>query len=228
MFKLLDPNNPSDFEFLSQMHHLRHRIFVQNLQWRKGIRACSQMEFDDFDHSDCRYLVRLNSNHQIDACTRLTLTCFPYLLSDVFSDYIENISIPKVPTIAETSRFCADNTAPTNAAGLIMAAMLELGIKAGINQYVSFSDARIKPVVLKYGWHATELGSRKITDGTVCVAFSYDVTEEYYKKVKKAVRISGDLIDCDVSINDMIASPYTHHLVKAANTDHIMPIRKAS
>lgn len=202
MFKILNPNEPDHFEHLSQMHNLRHKIFIKNLKWQEGLKAHSQMEFDDFDHPNCRYLVRLNSKNHVDACTRLTLTCFPYLLAEVFGSYIQNEDVPRSPIIVETSRFCADSkSAPGNIAGLIMAAMLELGIKIGIKRYVSLSDIRIIPAVFKYGWNALALGPERKSGEHTCIALGYDVTEEYHRKVKNAVGVSSFLIDQDVSIH---------------------------
>jgi len=195
MFKLIDPNDESHFEYLSQMHHLRHKIFYKNLHWRDGIRAYSQMEFDDFDHKNCRYLIRVNEKDRVDACTRLTPTCFPHLLANAFNEYVELEPISQSITIVETSRFCADSdVAPSNIAGLLMAAMLELGMKSEIERYVSLSDARIKPVVLKYGWHARELGSQKKSGNDICVALSYDVNERHYSSVRKKLGITHSLI----------------------------------
>jgi len=59
MFKLLNPNEATHAEHLAQMHNLRYRIFYKNLNWRHGLRAVSQMEMDEFDHPNCRYLVRI-------------------------------------------------------------------------------------------------------------------------------------------------------------------------
>jgi N-acyl-L-homoserine lactone synthetase len=224
MFKLINPSESEHFEYLSQMHHLRHKVFVQGLRWRDGIKSYSQMEFDDFDHPNCRYLVRLNDRNEVDACTRLTPTCFPYLLADAFGEYVQG-EIPKNSKIIETSRFCANaDSAPDNVAGLIMAAMLELGINNHIQRYVSLSDDRIKPVVHKYGWYAVELGPRKKSGGITCVALSYEVTQEHLENVKKAVGFSGNLVEQDRFSNDFISMAEANSMMAANSNIHLKEI----
>lgn len=195
MFRFLNPTEEKDFNYLSQLHHLRYNVFYKSLGWRDGLQIHSMMEFDQYDHNDAKYLVRINDHDQVDACARLIPTNHPYLLGYSFGSYIEKGKVPTDNHTIEISRLCANpRTTPSNITGQLMAAFLEYALENNITSYVSLSDRKIIPVVRKFGWQANLLGDFHDTGTEISVALSYDVTKDYYENVCKVVGV-GSLLN---------------------------------
>jgi acyl homoserine lactone synthase len=181
------------------MHRLRHRVFIDQLKWPLGaIRSVDGMEFDQFDNDNAHYIVRLNGNGDVDACTRLMPTTVPYLLGDVFSDLVQARPVPRCPRIWETSRFCADPaTAPRNIVGQLVAAMLELALENGVTNYVSVSDIRIEPVLRRHGWPPQRLGEPRPTATDIAAGEIFEVSEAALERVRAKSGIPGPLLRAD-------------------------------
>ena len=197
MFKVLSAANMQECadEFAS-MHRLRHRVFIEELKWPVGfIRSVSGMEFDQFDIPFAHYIVRLNSEGQVDACTRLLPTTGPYLLGDVFSHLIQTIERPNSPAIWETTRFCADRrSAPKNIVGQLVAAMIEFGLAHGITNYVSVSDIRIEPLLRRHGWVPERISKPWATGTDMAAGELFEVSWPMLEKVRIKSSIDGPLL----------------------------------
>lgn len=197
MFKVLSQENAQENRglFLS-MHRLRHRVFIEELKWPLGpIRSVNGMEYDQFDISSAHYIVRINEEGEVDACTRLLPTSGPYLLGDIFGDLISTIQRPSSNMIWETSRFCADRkTAPKNIVGLLVAAMLEFGLTRNITNYVSVSDIRIEPLLRRSGWTPQRIGNPVFTGTDTAAGELFEVSEKALEEVRNKSDITGTLL----------------------------------
>jgi N-acyl-L-homoserine lactone synthetase len=197
VFKVLSAANMQECsDDFASMHRLRHRVFIEELNWPVGIiRSVNGMEFDQFDIPFAHYIVRLNSEGQVDACTRLLPTTGPYLLGDVFSHLIQTIDRPNSPAIWETTRFCADRrTAPKNIVGQLVAAMIEFGLAHGITNYVSVSDIRIEPLLRRHGWESERIGEPWATGTDMAAGELFEVTWRILEKVRSKSGIEGPLL----------------------------------
>jgi acyl homoserine lactone synthase len=205
MFKVLSADNlPECPELFQSMHRLRHKVFVEELKWPLGaIRSVRGMEYDQFDIQTAHYIVRINDNSEVDACTRLLPTDGPYLLGDVFEDLVKTIPRPNSPVIWETTRFCADKaSAPKNIVGLLVAAMLEFGLSRGIRNYVSVSDIRIEPLLKRYGWYPQRIGEPRSTGTDTAVGEIFQVSQAALDEVRRKTGISGPLLeDSSIPLN---------------------------
>lgn len=169
------------YKELSSMHRLRKRIFKDTLGW--DVKVISGMEIDQFDTDDAYYLIHLNVDGEVDACTRLIETTKPYLLADVFPE-LANGYIPKNEYVWESTRFCGDHTtAPKNIMGILAGGMLEMALHFGIQEYVSVSDIRIETLIKRYGWTPRRLGKTIETGTDTAAGESFVVTLETYKKL---------------------------------------------
>lgn len=184
MLKILRPESPRDTEHLAQMHQLRYVKFIKELGWKDGIQKFSQMEFDCFDHDNTFYLTHIDQYNKVDAVARLTQTCHPNLLFDVFQDNIQFISPERSTDVIEISRFCADQKrAPRNVMAQIIAGLLEIGTTYNIKYYVSFSNCNIKPRAERCGWSAQEMGDVIQIGLETAVALRHEVSKLYHNKV---------------------------------------------
>lgn len=197
MFLLINQSNREKFRWeISSMHRLRYRIFVEELKWNSpSIQVVDGMEFDQFDLESAHYIVRLNEEGEVDACTRLLPTDGPYLLGDVFPDLVEVMPIPHNNHTWETSRFCADRrTAPKNIVGLLVAAMLEFGLSVDMQNYVSISDIRIEPLLKRHGWNPVRLGEPKFTGTDYAAGEIFEVSMEALNSVRAKSGITHPLL----------------------------------
>ncbi|VVT12235.1 acyl-homoserine-lactone synthase [Hoeflea sp. EC-HK425] len=198
MFKLLSGRNfEADRALFESMHRLRYRVFVEELKWPvgRGLFVENQMEFDQFDTEDAFYIVRINEAGEVDACTRLIPTNVPYLLGDVFTEYVETQPVPRSSSIWETSRFCADRrTAPRNIVGQLVAAMLEFGLEMDMTNYVSISDVRIEPLLVRCGWQPTRLGEPRFTGTDYAAGEIFEVSPEALAQVRLKSKINDTLL----------------------------------
>ncbi|MGE7960533.1 acyl-homoserine-lactone synthase [Pseudomonas sp. NPDC089530] len=85
----------------------RHAVFIEQLGWQMPA-AISRPghEADQFDHSETRYTLALDSAQQIHGCARLLPTTQPYLLSEVFG-FLCDRPLPRQDDTWEISRFAA-------------------------------------------------------------------------------------------------------------------------
>lgn len=174
------------------MHQLRHRVFVEQLQWPTDgpIMAVDGMEYDQFDNADARYVVRINDAGEVDACARLLPTTGHYLLAEVYPELLGAHPIPRADDVWEISRLAADNTtAPRNILGQLIAVMLEYGLEQGLRNYVSVSDIRIEPLSRRAGWEITRLGPTTDTGTDTAAAEIYRVSHEDLAAVRQKSRI---------------------------------------
>lgn len=183
MLLLINQSNAHHYwPILASMHHLRRRVFLERLGW--NVRVINGLELDQFDLAEAHYLVRVNADGTVDACTRLLPTTGPYLLGDVFPHLVDG-AVPHDPGVWESTRFCADTEAgPSNAAGLLMAGMLEFGLHIGLRAFVSVSDVRMEPIMRRAGWPPVRLGGTMQTGTDVAAAEWLDVDREIYMRVR--------------------------------------------
>jgi N-acyl-L-homoserine lactone synthetase len=194
MLILVNQHNQDDYiNELASMHHLRKRVFKDQLGWDVSI--TNGMEFDQFDTDDAHYLMHVNTSGVVDGCTRLISTVHPYLLGDVFSELVGDYGVPKNDDIWETTRFCSDHSsAPKNIMGILAAGMLEFAISKGISEYVSVSDIRIETLIKRYGWCPQRLGKVINTGTDMAAGERFVVTSDAYEKVCSKCEISNSII----------------------------------
>lgn len=194
MFKVITAANAErNVEYLASMHYLRYRVFRRKLEW--PVSNFNYMEYDQFDNEDAVYLVHINSDNKVNACTRLIPSMKPNLLADVYPHLVADKKPPRAPDIWETTRFCADpESAPSNITGLLVAAMLEYGISIGLRHYVSVSDIRIEPLLRRAGWNPQRLGEPQSTGTDMAAAEIFEVSQLALNKVRLRSGIRGALL----------------------------------
>lgn len=165
-----------EIELLRKMHQLRYKTFFQKLHWSKGLDIIDEMEFDNFDNPDAKFLIHINSKNIVDACTRLLPTNKPYLLGNCYSDFITKEPIPSHPDIYETTRFVVDNE-QSDVSQLLpktIAAMLCWGIQNNVKNFVSLTTAgTFVKALRRLGWDPQELGPEMKTPDDTAVALKY-------------------------------------------------------
>lgn len=123
---------------LAEQHRLRHRIFVERLGWEMP--SIRRMEYDQYDTPATFYLLWRDKAGQARGVARLNPTDRPYLLRDVFPDFVTNGELPENPNIWEGTRFGVDRELDAETRqrviGELLLGCLEFGLGMGVRQYL--------------------------------------------------------------------------------------------
>ena len=136
-------------EILDDMFRLRATVFKERLQW--DVEVHNGREIDVFDDADPLYLLaRDDAIGRLEGAVRLLPTTGPNMLRDVFPQLLTGDEIVESPLVWESSRFCIDPDLVQNANGglnrvtsELLCALVEVGIRVGLQKIVSVYDARM-------------------------------------------------------------------------------------
>ena len=123
---------------LVSQHRLRYRLFVERQGW--DIPCFRGMEYDQFDTPAAVYLLSRGEEGEVRGITRLIPTTRPYMIKDLWSDFVEESDLPASPDIWEGTRFGVDqNLEPKlrdRVVRELVLACLEFGLLNGIRHYL--------------------------------------------------------------------------------------------
>lgn len=85
------------------MHRFRHDTFVGRLRW--SLPLLDGVEQDQFDTEDAVYFVVHDAHEDVTACARLLPTVRPYMLPELFAEWLGGRPPPRDPAVWELSRF---------------------------------------------------------------------------------------------------------------------------
>ncbi len=88
---------------LDEHHQIRHRIYVEELQWRRLKPRADKREYDPFDMDETVYVLALEEGRVVGG-RRLVPTTGPHLIADVFPHFASMQGVPRAPDIAEWTR----------------------------------------------------------------------------------------------------------------------------
>lgn len=181
-------------DLLIGMHRLRRRVFKERLDW--SVSVAGDLEIDHFDTFGPTYLLVVDDRDVIGS-VRLLPTTGSNMLADTFAILLDGNPAPRSQTIWESSRFCVDTTrtdATTDgglrrATFLLLAAMIEAGLRYGLEAIVTVTDLRMERILRRAGWPLERIGTPHRIGNTQAVAGFLPVSAE----ALDAIRRSGDL-----------------------------------
>lgn len=178
MFTMFEPAHRAHFsDEIDAIAALRHRVFVDRLDWVPGDAG---RETDAFDAAGPTYLAYTHPEAGTVACVRLLPTLGPNMLRDTFPQLLDGQPAPADPLIFESSRFCVDterlraiapDLVPRVTAGLL-AAMVEFGVYRGLKSIVTVTDLRVERIVRQSGWATQRIGAPQRVGSTKAVAIA--------------------------------------------------------
>jgi len=168
-----------------QMLRGRAAVFRDKLGW--DVSVTDGRESDAYDEANPLYLVsRDPGDGRVAGSIRLMPTTGPTLMRDVFADvFDEDVDLVSA-TIWEATRFCVHPDAPRRlspkrmhlATCELAIAMCEIGLAAGLTQYIGVFEQRMERVYARIGWKPDTLArSDRFTTGTIAVGL-WDVSED--------------------------------------------------
>lgn len=180
MFTLAYGDDLFDFPKLAnEMFNDRRVQFAEEFGWELNIDARGR-EIDQYDLMNPLYVILKDGNGSHVASGRLLPTTGPTMIADHFSDLTDGVQIES-SLIWEVSRvFVAPRgrNSVRNAAALMWAGA-EIGLRAGIEFFVSVTPKDMTRVFATCGWPAEIIGERiDDKDGHLCACL-WEVTRKH-------------------------------------------------
>ena len=213
-FHVIDAKNREHYDLLTSMHKLRYEVFHKELKWTTGLSIVRDMEFDDYDLIETKYIVRVDEKGQVDAACRIIPTNYPYMLKEHYPEFIETIPVPNSPEIWEISRFCASMDARKSShghiTGQLIAALIEFGLSENIQNYIALATDTVVPIIRRIaGWDPKPLGSRMKTPDDHAYSVIYTVSEEMLQKIRTKHSITAESV-FEYPFSKAFSFPCTH------------------
>ena len=175
---------------LDEHHRIRHRIYIEELNWRGLTPRADKREYDQFDTAETVYLLGLE-NGRVVGGLRLMPTTGPHLLSDVFSHFASARGVPRCPDIAEWTRIFVvperrEEYSGCKVGSTLNASVMDYALQEGLSGLSVVMNTFWLPKFLKYGWRVRPLGLPDVHDGEWLVAVLIDVTAEALAAIRTA------------------------------------------
>lgn len=160
-----------------QMLRGRAAVFRDKLGW--DVSVVQGRERDAYDDANPLYIVSCDPvDGRVAGSIRLMPTTGPTLMRDVFADvFDEDVDLVSA-MIWEATRFCVHPDAPRRlspkrmhlATCELAIAMCEIGLAAGLTQYIGVFEERMERVYARIGWKPDVLArSNRFSTGTIAV-----------------------------------------------------------
>lgn len=121
---------------LEQAFRLRHRIFVEEMQW-SDLKRSDGREIDDFDDERAVHMLYLDQGRVL-GYHRMLPTTLPHLLSDVYPHLCE-VDLPRGANVWEWTRYCVEpehrerGRKLSPIANALLSAIIEWGLATGVD-----------------------------------------------------------------------------------------------
>lgn len=202
MIIVVDALNKHLFQdVLTEMYHLRARVFQDRLGWEVTVR--DGMEIDAFDALNPAHVICLDDDGDVVGCMRLLQTTGPHMLADVFHTILDGEAPLRSSRIWEATRFCVDTkklsggksrNSISYVTSEVMAGAFEYAMKAGVEDAVAVIDPVMNRVLQRSNNAPYDyLGSAKPMGKVVAMAALMDCTPERVNAIRDFAGISGDV-----------------------------------
>lgn len=194
MIVVVEQHNAHKHSYLiEKMFRLRARIFHHQLGW--DVQVDDGKERDRLDEEGPVYIIYTDSSGcEVKGSLRLLPTTGPTLLADFFSDTCPDAVHLSAPTIWELTRFCFDDRmldrdqeGILSASAVLMAALGDVAIRAGIKSIIGNCDASMLRLFRRLGCEVEVLGSTSRYGRPVYLGL-HPVSEQAVRRVKKRVQ----------------------------------------
>ena len=190
MIIVIEPYNARQYPgLMDQMFRLRARVFRDRLKW--DVEVTDGKERDKYDDEGPVYIVYADDAGQtVKGSLRLLPTTGPTVLADIFADTLPDAIELSAPTIWECTRFCVEESEPGRgrreeliSSGILIAALGEVAIKAGIEAVLGNFDSTMLRLYRRIGCEVEVLG-RTERYGEPVYLGAFPISEEILRKVK--------------------------------------------
>jgi acyl homoserine lactone synthase len=193
MIVVIEQYNAHEYPHLiDQMFRLRARVFHDRLKW--DVQVADGKERDKYDDEGPVYIIHADDDAQrVKGSLRLLPTTGPTVLADVFADTLPDAIGLSAPTIWECTRFCVEESGHREeliVSGILIAALGEVAIKAGIEAILGNFDATMLRLYRRIGCEVEVLGATERYGRPVYLGL-FPISEEILRKVKGRLPTAG-------------------------------------
>lgn len=142
-----------------ELYRLRKKTFNDRLGWK--VHCNEDMEFDEYDNSNTRYIIGMYDN-QIFCSVRFTLLCQPNMITHTFQEFFNTIKLPEYGI--ESSRFFVDKERARLMLGenhptsqLLFISMVMWAMKNKYNAIHTIVSRPMLRILKRSGWQLTVL-----------------------------------------------------------------------
>ncbi|MFA7430194.1 MAG: acyl-homoserine-lactone synthase [Rhodospirillaceae bacterium] len=180
---------------LAEHYRLRHRVFVQDLNWR-DMTTVNGMEWDRYDRPDSWYLVARDTSGAMVGTLRLLPTTGAYMIKDLWPERIDG-GPPSSPTVWEGSRFCTAPGLPVrqsqHVASLILAGAVAFGARFGIETILAVTTPSVvRGVFDRSGLRSHPAGPTWQVEGQTVMVNATRTRPEDYAVIKARLNLPAD------------------------------------
>ena len=195
-------------DLLDEMFRLRARIFRDRLGW--DVSVIDGKERDRFDDEAPVYIIYADDDgRSVKGSLRLLPTTGPTLAQECFADTIPDAAGLSAPTIWECTRFCLDDAMLDRgdsdelqiASGVLIAALGEVALGAGIESVLGNFDAAMLRLYRRIGCEVEVLGSTRRYGRAVYLGL-FPVSKSILRTVRSRLKIAGVRADGRVAPAD--------------------------
>lgn len=199
MFTLAYGDDLFDFPKLANNMFQDRRVqFSEELGWDLDIDPQGR-EIDQYDMMNPLYVILKDNEGEHVASGRLMPTTGPTMIADHFSDLTDGVQIESSLIWEVTRVFVAKRGKDSvrNAAALMWAGA-QMGLKAGVEFYVSVTPKHMTRVFAACGWPAEIIGERvDEKDGHLCACL-WEINQKNCDILAAKARIDPSKIDLSV------------------------------
>ena len=190
MFTLVYGDDLFDFPTLAdEMFQDRRVQFHEDLGWSLQIDSLGR-EIDEYDMQNPLYVILQDAAGHHVGSGRLLPTTGPTMIADHFADLTDGVEIES-PLIWEVTRvFIARRGRDSirNAAALMWAGC-QIGLRSGVQFYVSVTPTVMTRVFAACGWPAEIIGRKRYgADGEICACL-WEINEAICERLAKKAGI---------------------------------------
>jgi acyl homoserine lactone synthase len=201
MITVIEPHDAAEHrKLMEEMFRLRARAFRNGLG--RDVQVADGMERDKYDDEAPVYLVYSDDEaREVKGCLRLLPTTGPTVFADFFSDTLPEAVHLSAPSIWECTRFCLDdrilsrgNQAVYFASAVLIAALGDLAIKAGIESILGNFDSTMLRFYRRIGCEVDVLGSTQRHGQPIYLGL-FPISEPMLRKVKRKLTNAQSLME---------------------------------
>lgn len=179
---------------MRDMFRLRREVFADRHGWSVNVRG--GLERDPYDLMAPVYGLCVGPEGRLEGCWRLLPSSGPTLFKDVpvFRPLVEG-ALPDATTVWEATRFAIRMPDPDGrdgglgrvhtVTGLLLEAMLELGLDHGITQMVAICELPFERLLRRCGLETHRLGQPVAIGNAPAVAGYFDASEANLARVRQ-------------------------------------------
>jgi N-acyl-L-homoserine lactone synthetase len=201
MITVIEPHDAAEHrKLMEEMFRLRARAFRNGLG--RDVQVADGMERDKYDDEAPVYLVYSDDEaREVKGCLRLLPTTGPTVFADFFSDTLPEAVHLSAPSIWECTRFCLDdrilsrgNQAVYFASAVLIAALGDLAIKAGIESILGNFDSTMLRFYRRIGCEVDVLGSTQRHGQPIYLGL-FPISEPMLRRVKRKLTNAQSLME---------------------------------